>query len=158
MECTICLERLLYKHKKILGCKHGFHKICITNLYQQTQGVAKCPLCRTPFRMRIKQSHLDQDGVVDGEANPPTIVEPQPLPQPQLPITTNVPSPIHIHVHRNNNDHDHVHHHVHDHNHPPSIYPLIITQPGYSTHKTIASNVIQIHLTVGSTQIQIKIE
>lgn len=143
MECTICLQRLFYKDKKTLGCKHGFHKACIKNVYEQAQGVARCPLCRHPFTMRIKPVHVEP-------VDPPSqLIQPTiPEQPPQLPASTTVhatENPIQIHVHTDLQ---------------PSIYPFVITQP--SSQKTQATTVsnhgIHIHLIVGTTNIQIKIE
>ena len=44
------------KDKKTLTCKHGFHKECITKVYQTSvlsNSLASCPICRKTFRMRL---------------------------------------------------------------------------------------------------------
>jgi hypothetical protein len=49
VECAICYVTMYDTNEKILGCKHAFHKKCISHWFgtQQTQGVARsCPMCR----------------------------------------------------------------------------------------------------------------
>jgi hypothetical protein len=49
VECAICYVTMYDNNEKILGCKHAFHKKCISQWFgsQATRGVAKsCPMCR----------------------------------------------------------------------------------------------------------------
>ena len=49
-KCSICMEDIIYD-KKILDCKHSFHKKCIKKWFNTNHAVdyfdeVSCPLCR----------------------------------------------------------------------------------------------------------------
>lgn len=52
-ECCICMNSIETSEKKVLKCKHAFHKSCILQAYEFRNGQqALCPMCRRPYILK----------------------------------------------------------------------------------------------------------
>lgn len=52
-DCCICMNAIETKDKKMLKCKHVFHKNCILQAFEFRNGTrALCPMCRQPYTLK----------------------------------------------------------------------------------------------------------
>lgn len=59
-DCLICMSEILTRDKKVLKCKHAFHKDCIKKVFEYSIGNGLCPVCRAPFRIRIGEKSRER--------------------------------------------------------------------------------------------------
>lgn len=60
-ECCICMNAIESKDKKMLKCKHAFHKNCILQAFEFRNGArALCPMCRQPYILKPGNGSTDR--------------------------------------------------------------------------------------------------